>query len=117
MCIRDRFARGHGDIEFMVTRQSKTILYEIKARRINVEKGLNQLLKLYARSYLYQKRTVVCVAVSFSLKTRLLKDWIYVEYDERGNRQKFFSMKKRDVEKMNLFDISMSRPNASSSIH
>lgn len=56
--MEKQFAHGRGDIEFMVIRQSKTILFETKAGERDVKKGLNQLLSLYARAYLNEKRTI-----------------------------------------------------------
>jgi len=101
------FSAGRNDVEYVMPKLSKILLYETKAGVKDVKKALNQLLQGYARAYLNNGRNLICIAVSFSVKTRLIEDWIYVEYDEKGKILKFFSLKGHDVNKISLYDISI----------
>ena len=94
-------------IEYLMLKFSKILLYETKAGVKDVKKALNQLLEGYARAYLNNGRNLICIAVSFSVKTRLVEDWICVEYDKKGKVLKFFSLKGRDVNEIGAYDISI----------
>ena len=47
------------------------------------------------------------IAVSFSTTTRSIEDWIYVEYNEKGQRMKFFSLKGHNASTIELHAISI----------
>ena len=97
-------AAGRDDVEYFLP--GKVLVYETKAGVGDVRNALNQLLERYATAFLRYHRDLICMAVSFSKETRKIEDWIYVEYNQKGELLKFFSLKRHDVNKTHLYDIS-----------
>ena len=98
---------GRADIVFEIPKRSKTIVYETKAGVGDVKEALNQFLTLYAKAYLNNIVNLICIAVSFSKETRSIEDWIYAEYNEKGELLNFFSRKGHNASTMELHDISL----------